>query len=105
MFSLSDHETDEKSCPFPRRAHLEAKVSKTGFGLFNLDRELTKGEFVCIYAGEIISTLEAEKRWQAQSEKGQGNYILTLKETYQDKIIKTQIDPTTIGNVGRFISQ
>ena len=69
---------------------------------------MAKGSFLCLYAGEIISTKEARQRWQKQKANGEGNYILVINEhiTVADKqqTLKTTVDPTRIGNIGRFMS-
>ena len=69
---------------------------------------MSKGSFLCLYAGEIISTVEARRRWERQKAAGQGNYILVINEhisvTGVQQTLKTTVDPTKIGNVGRFMS-
>ena len=64
-------------------------------------KPLKKGEFVCEYAGEVISTEEARMRTTQQ--KGM-NYIITVMEhSIHDKTV-TIIDPKDTGNIGRFIN-
>lgn len=62
---------------------------------------LQRGEFVCEYAGEIISEEEAAQRRKNDN----NNYIFVLNEIVSgDKVIRTVIDATCIGNVGRYIN-
>lgn len=54
--------------------------SGCGWGVRSHTRKIRKGEFVCEYAGEIIKTDEAKRRWITTKEKNEDNYILCLKE-------------------------
>ncbi|CAG8507808.1 6850_t:CDS:2 [Ambispora leptoticha] len=68
---------------------------------------IKKGQFVCEYAGEIIKTDEARRRWRSyKNDYGiSDNYILCVREHIgKDRILRTNIDPTRIGNVGRYIN-
>lgn len=56
------------------------------------------GSFVCEYAGEVLTKTEALKR---SSQKHEMNYIIVVQEHHRDKTI-TIVDPTFIGNVGRY---
>lgn len=82
-------------------------VEGKGLGLF-AGQEAKKGSFLCLYAGEVISTGEARRRWQNQLLHGKDNYILVVKEvtTQQGRtqVLKTTVDPTKIGNIGRFMN-
>ena len=61
------------------------------------------GQFVCEYAGEIISSAEAALRHRRRS--GRPNYLMTVQEhTLSAQTLVTNIDPTIGGNVGRFIN-
>lgn len=81
------------------------KTSKKGLGVCSLQK-IEKGEFVCEYAGEILSRHEAIQRSQVQAEKVEDmNYIITAKEYHRDREVDvTHVDPKQIGNVGRFIN-
>lgn len=62
---------------------------------------LGKGQFVIEYAGEVISDEDARKRWKAYAadEFTIGNYILAVREhSSSGYILRTNIDPTRIGN-------
>jgi histone-lysine N-methyltransferase SETMAR len=60
-----------------------------------------RGTFICLYAGEYITTEEANLRWSKTEHKaGEGNYILTLRLPGQ----RFHIDPRYKGNVGRFFN-
>ena len=74
-----------------------------GLGLKSLGA-IKKGQFVCEYAGEIISKVTAKERAEAQVATD-SNYILALNEHLADsKIISTIVDPKRVGNAGRFIN-
>jgi histone-lysine N-methyltransferase SETMAR len=68
------------------------------------DCALSAGEFVCTYAGEIISHDEARRRLAAQDARGAANYILVLREHAGTQLLTTCVDPTTRGNVGRMVN-
>ena len=72
-----------------------------------------KGTFVCEYAGQRISLDDAVSRTSKKSATGSGardvqgehNYILVFKEHFSDgRTLNTCLDPTDVGNVGRFIN-
>ncbi|XP_051162733.1 histone-lysine N-methyltransferase SETMAR [Leptopilina boulardi] len=75
------------------------KTEGRGFGL-STSEFIKKGQFVCEYAGEVIDIEEAKKRFE-RNEKGV-NYVLIVNEHIGEKIIKTCIDPSLIGNIGRY---
>lgn len=79
-----------------------------GLGLF-AKQPLRKGSFLCIYAGEIISTKKARERWAHQKATGAGNYVLVINEHIiaggRQETLKTTVDPTFVGNIGRFMSR
>ncbi|GIX91618.1 histone-lysine N-methyltransferase SETMAR [Caerostris extrusa] len=75
----------------------------TGLGVQSKEF-IPKFSFVCEYAGEIIDEQEAYQRLKNHSPED-SNYIYVLKEHSSDhKYIKTIIDPTYIGNVGRYLN-
>jgi len=83
--------------------HLEiSKVNEKGYGLFCM-ADLKKGEFVCEYAGEILDQKVAKERFEVQKVKNESNYILIVRE-YSGQILtcKTIVDPTVVGNIGRY---
>lgn len=82
---------------------LEWNNSK-GFSL-HAGEAIRTGTYVCSYQGEIISTTEARRRWTSQATENKSNYILVLKEHGANGVLKTSIDPSRKGNMGRFISQ
>jgi len=66
--------------------------------------DLRKGMFVCEYAGEIISPEEARIRF-TDRRPGQRNFILVLREFFGSSgMVMTLIDPTSVGNIGRYIN-
>ena len=60
--------------------------------------------FVCEYAGEVISHDEAKKRVEHNDETNKDNYVIALRENVGEKQMSTYIDPSNIGNLGRFIN-
>lgn len=82
-------------------AFYDGKSTSTATG----SRTLRRGTFICLYAGEYLSTTEANERWLAaaeshESREGEGNYILTLRLPGQ----RIHIDPRYKGNAGRFFN-
>ena len=70
-----------------------------GLGLTTAN-SIPKGTFVCEYAGEVITMEKSQKR----STKDQHNYILHIFEHFQNEQFVTIIDPTRIGNIGRYLN-
>lgn len=68
-------------------------------------KTIPRGAFVCEYAGEVIGKEEAVKRFSGQKETDP-NYILVLREhtSSLNVPILTIIDPTVIGNIGRYLN-
>ncbi|XP_063147676.1 histone-lysine N-methyltransferase SETMAR [Candoia aspera] len=89
-----------------RGLQLQLEVFKTtekGWGLRTLEF-IPKGRFVCEYAGEILNINEARRRIQLQT-SSDSNYIIAIREhLYNGRIMETFVDPTYIGNVGRFLN-
>lgn len=77
-------------------------MNSKGWGLRTLDT-IIPGQFVCEYAGEVISLNEAKRR--TKENQGHHNYIIVLKEHIQNsKVLRTHVDPLYKGNAGRFIN-
>lgn len=96
----------------PRKDLMIANYSHMGkqFGLMTLTA-IPKGAFVCEYAGEILCKDEAIERYQTNDAKQQMNYIICLNEHPIDvgmesicHPIQTFIDPSRIGNIGRYLN-
>ncbi|XP_034023349.1 histone-lysine N-methyltransferase SETMAR [Thalassophryne amazonica] len=89
-----------------RGLRLRLEVCRTihkGWGVRTL-QPIPHGTFVCEYAGEVISFKEARRRQQAQKYED-NNYIIAVREhAGKGHIIETFVDPTMIGNVGRFLN-
>ncbi|XP_060080624.1 histone-lysine N-methyltransferase SETMAR-like [Ylistrum balloti] len=82
---------------------MEVFYSETkGLGLRTLET-IDQGTFVCEYAGEIISFAEAKERTKRQSEHDM-NYVITVKEHHRTGVIMTHVDPSTRGNIGRYVN-
>jgi len=75
-----------------------------GYGLFT-KQFVPRGTFVCTYSGEVISEEVAKARLKAQDIAGQDNYIIFARERRindGEVLSVTIVDPTAIGNVGRY---
>ncbi|KAK3577904.1 hypothetical protein CHS0354_008297 [Potamilus streckersoni] len=73
-----------------------------GMCLRTLD-PIPENSYVCEYAGEVISTEEACKRFKSLT-KDDMNYIFVLKEHFASQTLYTYIDPLYTGNIGRFLN-
>ncbi|XP_022903823.2 probable histone-lysine N-methyltransferase set-23 [Onthophagus taurus] len=80
----------------------DLKGSK-GAGLMTMEA-IKEGNFVCEYAGEVISKNEADLRFKRQEEHCLPNYIFCLMEQFGENKIQTFIDPSIFGNIGRYIN-
>lgn len=74
-----------------------------GAGVFT-NKSIKNGTFICEYAGEIITEVEANLRFQKQGEDNSTNYIFCASETFGMNTIKTIVDPSLFGNIGRYIN-
>ncbi|VDN05668.1 unnamed protein product [Thelazia callipaeda] len=72
-------------------------AGKKGFGLRCVE-QIEKGRFVIEYVGEVIGEDEVVRR------QTDVNYVLTIKEVFQDHTEVTYIDPSLRGNLSRFIN-
>lgn len=72
-----------------------------GLGLF-CNNVIPKGTFVCEYAGEVITKAQANIRQQHNILNGEMNYIFCLNEHSNDVITQTFVDPSKLGNIGRY---
>ncbi|KAF7654333.1 hypothetical protein LDENG_00071300 [Lucifuga dentata] len=74
-----------------------------GWGVRTL-QTIPRGRFVCEYAGEVIGFEEARRRQLAQGSQ-ENNYIISVREhAGTGHVTETFIDPTMVGNVGRFLN-
>ncbi|NXJ62156.1 SETMR methyltransferase, partial [Rostratula benghalensis] len=79
------------------------KTQRKGWGVRPLEC-IAKGRFVCEYAGEVLGSNEARRRIGAQRRED-SNYILALREhLHSGRVMETFVDPTHVGNVGRFLN-
>lgn len=83
----------------PREDLVVVRTDKKGYGL-KTEKSMERGSFVCEYAGELIGKEEARKRAQFDGK----NYIFVLKEHFFNSVQETIVDPTCIGNIGRYIN-
>lgn len=77
------------------------EIADKGFGLFTTNI-IKKGQFICEYAGEVISLLEARHRIEINKKHNAMNYVLVVREYIGDRAIVTCIDPKYFGNIGRY---
>ncbi|XP_035224547.1 histone-lysine N-methyltransferase SETMAR-like, partial [Stegodyphus dumicola] len=73
-----------------------------GFGVRTLEF-IPKLSYVCEYAGEIIDSSEMKHRMNNRF-CDESNYIYVLKEHTSESRLCTIIDPTEVGNVGRYLN-
>ncbi|XP_020206310.1 histone-lysine N-methyltransferase SUVR3 [Cajanus cajan] len=82
---------------------------RKGWGLHS-DQFIAKGEFVFEYAGELLTTKEAQRRHQYYDElASQGRFssaLLVVREHLPSgkACLRLNIDATRIGNVARFVN-
>ena len=74
-----------------------------GMGLICKEK-IFKGSFVCLYAGEILGLEEGQKRAKLRQAEKKPNYIIFVNEVFSEKNVPTVIDPTLIGNIGRYVN-
>lgn len=82
-----------------------SQISNKGYGV-TTTQFIPKHAFVCEYAGEWISVEEAQKRFSKQRHE-ESNYVLVMREYTSGRWAKPQItvvDPTVVGNIGRYIN-
>jgi len=80
------------------------KLGLKGWGLVT-KRELSEGQFVCEYAGEVLGRDVAKARALRQTAEGKANYILVLREhAGGTEVARTIVDPTVVGNIGRYLN-
>uniref|UniRef100_A0A8C9QED6 SET domain-containing protein n=1 Tax=Spermophilus dauricus TaxID=99837 RepID=A0A8C9QED6_SPEDA len=84
--------------------HLQVfKTEKKGWGLRTLEF-IPKGRFVCEYAGEVLGFSEVQRRVCLQTAQD-SNYIIAIREHVCDgQVMETFVDPTYVGNAGRFLN-
>lgn len=96
----------------PRKFLKIEDYSKLGkqHGLTTL-RFIPKGAFICEYSGEILCKEESIERYRANDLDQKMNYIICLNErpitsgnADECKVIQTFIDPSRIGNIGRYLN-
>ena len=89
-----------------RGPHRQLKVIQAGAkgrGVVSMT-DLIPGTFVCQYAGEVIGAEEARQRFIFN---GTGvNYVFALREHFDPECppVVSYIDPSRIGNIGRYLN-
>lgn len=85
------------------------RVQNKGWGLFAA-QFIPSGQFVCEYAGELLTTKEAKRRQQVYDELARGgrfsSALLVVREFLPSRkaCFRINIDATRVGNVARFIN-
>ncbi|XP_041974000.1 histone-lysine N-methyltransferase SETMAR [Aricia agestis] len=79
------------------------KNSLKGLGLITC-QAIHRGTFICEYAGELLTRDQAIFRNNLNQQSGKMNYIFCLQEHCNGKTLQTFIDPSYIGNIGRYIN-
>ncbi|KAL5547167.1 hypothetical protein UlMin_006854 [Ulmus minor] len=85
------------------------KDKRKGWCLY-ADESIPRGQFICEYAGELLTTEEARKRQQTYDELVSGarfsSALLVVREHLPSRkvCLRLNIDATRIGNVARFIN-
>lgn len=84
--------------------HLQVfKTEKKGWGLRTLEF-IPKGRFVCEYAGEVLGFSEVQRRLRSQATQD-SNYLIAVREhVYDGQVMETFVDPSRVGNAGRFLN-
>ncbi|XP_004717971.3 histone-lysine N-methyltransferase SETMAR, partial [Echinops telfairi] len=84
--------------------HLQVfKTDKKGWGL-RTKEFIPKGRFVCEYAGEVLGFPEVQRGIQLQTVYD-SNYIIAIREhVCNGQVMETFIDPTQVGNIGRYLN-
>lgn len=87
----------------PRKGLQLIECGQKGLGLVT-NTQIKSGSFICEYAGEIISESEAFNRYKCLMKVNSMNYIFCINEHFGEATVKTYIDPTNFGNIGRYIN-
>ena len=87
----------------PIRGLTVGSAGGKGRGLFT-SVAIELGTFVCEYAGEMIGSEEARRRFFRQTSAATMNYIIVVNEFSQDgqRCQQTIVDPEYFGNIGRY---
>lgn len=76
-------------------------------GVITLE-SIPEGAFICEYAGEVITRSEALRRQKFNDESNRMNFIICLNERPMNpndgETICTFVDPSRIGNIGRYLN-
>lgn len=85
------------------------KEERKGWGL-RAAQFVRGGEFICEYAGELLTTAEARRRQQIYDELAAGGHfssaLLVVREHLPsgEACLRINIDATRVGNIARFIN-
>ncbi len=60
------------------------------------------GQFVCDYAGELLSRAGAAARAAASDASSAGHYLLVVREHINERVLCTHVDASRAGSMARF---
>lgn len=95
----------------PRKNLRVTQFPRKQLGLITL-KPIPEGAFVCEYAGEVLTKNEALRRIRRVDATDEMNYVICLNEHSMDPTmgigsnnkIETFVDPSRIGNIGRYLN-
>eukprot|EP01031_Cornospumella_fuschlensis_P039931 gene39931-48628_t len=88
----------------PGTLYLKYMDKQRRWGLF-ASSAIASGVYVCLYAGEHVTSREAARRYAQDYDPQRLNYVLTVKEySGSGRVLVTNIDATNIGGIARFIN-
>ncbi|XP_056381000.1 histone-lysine N-methyltransferase SETMAR [Hyla sarda] len=79
------------------------QVPGKGWGLFTQEN-VPSGRFICEYAGEVLGREEVHRRIHEQDPEANNYIIAVLEHLHSGCTLETFVDPTFIGNIGRFLN-
>ena len=99
------------TCPLA----VTARPSRRGLRLENIpgkgwgvvaDTPILRGEFICSYAGEYITTAEAQRRLRGYDAAGGGHALLVIRQWLPSRgaVLRVNLDGTRRGNASRFLN-
>eukprot|EP00736_Rhodelphis_marinus_P006724 Rmarinus@m.17462 len=78
------------------------QTASTGYGV-RAAVPLRKGQFISVYAGEILSDEETKLR-RKDYENSENTFVLTVNEYFGETSYRLNVDATKYGNVSRFLN-
>jgi SET domain-containing protein len=79
-------------------------INKTkGFGVFAFEN-IKQDDFICEYVGQIINKDIAKDKIRSNMIRRKPNYVLQIRENYENMTVNTFIDAEEFGNVSRWFN-